>query len=93
MRRPDPAWQPWLAPTRLDQLERCQNRALRIITGHLKNTTLEALRIEAAVPSIATQAKQQAAVAYEKAHRLPMTHPRRELLEEPCRHRHKRPKH
>ncbi len=28
-----PAWQPWLAPTRLDQLERCQNRALRIIIG------------------------------------------------------------
>ncbi len=37
----------WLAPTRLDHLERCQNRALRIITGQLKTTPIEALRIEA----------------------------------------------
>ncbi len=86
-----PAWQPWLAPTRLDQLERCQNRALRIITGQLKTTPLEALRIEAGVPSIATQVQQQAPVPNEKAHRLPTNHPRRTLLEEPCRHRQKRP--
>ncbi len=33
-----PAWQPWLAPSRLDHLERCQNKALRIITGQLKTT-------------------------------------------------------
>ncbi len=65
--------QPWLAPTRLDQLERCQNRALRIITGQLKTTPLEV------------------AVAYENTHRLPTNHPRRTPLEEPCRHRLKRP--
>ncbi len=58
-----PAWQPWLAPTRLNQLERCQNRALRIITRQLKITPIEALRIEAGVPSIATLAQRQAAVA------------------------------
>ncbi len=85
------AWQPWLAATRLDQLERCKNRVLRIITGKLKTTLLEALRIEAGVPSIATQAQQQAAVSYEKTHRLPANHPCRTLLEEPCRHRLKRP--
>ncbi len=34
---------------------RWQNGALRIITGQLKTTPLEALRIEAGVPSIATQ--------------------------------------
>ncbi len=82
---------PWLALTRLDQLEHCQNRALRIITGQLKTTPLEALRIEAGVQNIATHAEQHAAVAYEKAHRLPTNHPRRTLLEEPCRHRLKRP--
>ncbi len=86
-----PAWQPWLAPTRLDQLERCQNRALHIITGQLKTTPLEALRIEAGVPSIATQAHQQVSVPYEKAHRHPPNHPRIALLKEPCRHRLKRP--
>ncbi len=47
---PAPAWQPWLAPTRLDQLERCQNRALRIITGQLKTTPLEA-RSDPAAPT------------------------------------------
>ncbi len=30
-------------------------------------------------------------MAYEKAHRLPTNHPRRTLLQEPCRHRLKRP--
>ncbi len=34
------ACQPWLATTRLDQLERYQNRAHRIITGQLKTTPL-----------------------------------------------------
>ncbi len=58
-----PAYRPWLAPTRLDQPESCQNRALRIITGQLKTTPLEALRIEAGVPSIATAAQQQAIVS------------------------------
>ncbi len=24
-----PAWQPWAAPSRIEQLERCQNKALR----------------------------------------------------------------
>ncbi len=86
-----PALQLWLAPKRLDRLERCQNRALRIITGQVIITLLEALRIEAGVPSIASQAQHQAAVAYEKAHRLPMNHPRRTVLEEPRRHRLKRP--
>ncbi len=85
-----PAWKPCLALTRLDQLERRQNRALRIITGQLKITPVEAFRMEAGVPGIALQGQQQADVAYKKAHRLPMNHPRRTVLEEPCRHRPKR---
>ncbi len=46
--------------------------------------------MEAGVLSIAAKAQQQAAVAYEKAPRLPTNHPCRALLEEPCRHRLKR---
>ncbi len=42
-----PAWQPWLAATRLEQLERCQNRALRVITGQFQTTPVETLRREA----------------------------------------------
>ncbi len=28
-----PAWQPWAAPSRIEQLELCQNKALRVVTG------------------------------------------------------------
>ncbi len=44
-----PAWQPWLSATRLEQLDRCQNRALRVITGQLQTTPVETLRREAGV--------------------------------------------
>ncbi len=64
---------------------------LRIITGQLKITPLEAFRMEAGAPSIAAHAQLQAVVAYNKAHRLPTNQSRTTLLEEPCRHRIKRP--
>ncbi len=35
-----------LAPTQLGQLERCQNRVLRVIDKELKATPLEALKME-----------------------------------------------
>ncbi len=28
-----PAWQHWATPSRIEQLERCQNKALRVVTG------------------------------------------------------------
>ncbi len=36
-----PAWQPWAAPSHIEQLERCQNKALRVVTGQLKFTQLK----------------------------------------------------
>ncbi len=27
-----PAWQPWATPSLIEQLERCQNKALRVVT-------------------------------------------------------------
>ncbi len=36
-----PAWQHWAAPSRIEQLERCLNKALR--EGQLKSTSVEAL--------------------------------------------------
>ncbi len=65
--------------------------ALRVITGQLKIIPLEAFRMEAGVPSIALHAQQQAAMAYDKAHRLPTNQAGRKLLDEPCRQRMKRP--
>ncbi len=44
-----PAWQPWAAPSRIEQLERCQNKALRVVTGQLKSTQVETLRREAGI--------------------------------------------
>ncbi len=61
------AWQPWLAPTQLDQLERCQNRALRIITGQLKTTPPD----RGGSPEHCNASSLTSWMAYEKAHRLP----------------------
>ncbi len=62
-----PAWQPWLSATRLEQLERCQNRALRVITGQLQTTPVETLTREAGVCSMTTLMRRQTAIAYEEA--------------------------
>ncbi len=84
-----PAWQPCLAATRLEQLERCQNRA--VITGQLQTTPVETLRREAGVHIITTSMRRQTAIAYEKATRFTPDHPRRRLLNSPVRHRLVRP--
>jgi ribonuclease HI len=83
------AWQPWLSATTMEKLERCQNRALRIITGQTLTTPLEALRCEAGVQSFCTTSKQLVAKAMEKSLRLPKENPRRGIMEKEVRHRHK----
>ncbi len=62
-----PAWQIWLAAACLEQLERCQIRAIRVITGQLQTAPVETLRREAGVCSMAILTYQQTAIAYEKA--------------------------
>ena len=52
-----PAWKPWLSDTNLSNLDRLQNRSLRLITGQLVSTPLEALRLEADVQSYSTCSK------------------------------------
>ncbi len=51
-----PAWQPWATPSRIEQREHCPNKALKVVTGQLKSTTVETLRREAGICSIATLA-------------------------------------
>ena len=53
-----PAWQPWIAKTQMDRLERAQNQALRRITGQTASSPVEALRIEADLPSYETVSRQ-----------------------------------
>ncbi len=57
-----PAWQPWAAPSRIEQVERCQNKALKTVTGQLKSSP-----VETHFGTCATAT----AMAHEKAHRLP----------------------
>ena len=70
------AWQPFLAASNMTLLDRAQNAGLRRITGQFATSNLECLRLEAGVPSYATTSDRLTSIAYEKALRLPATHPR-----------------
>ena len=76
-----PAWQPWLSDTNLSCLDRLQNRSLRLITGQLVSTPLEALRLEADVQSYPTCSKRLILKAKEKALRSTDDHPKRIALD------------
>ena len=75
-----PAWQPWLSKTNLTNLDRLQNCSLRLITGQLVSTPLEALRLEADVQSYSTCSKRLILKANEKARRSTDDHPKRIAL-------------
>ena len=72
-----PAWQPWLSETNLTNLDRLQNRSLRLITGQLVSTPLEALRLEADVQSYSTCSKRLILKANEMVRRSTDDHPKR----------------
>merc|ERR1711873_54625 len=85
------AWQPWLSGSGYSALDRGQNRCLRSITGMHKSTPVEALRLEVGAESFRTTAKRSAAVAYEKAMRLPaLSHPTSRIARYPARRRLRR---
>ena len=71
------AWQPSTAQSHLENLDRLQNRALRIITGQYQSAPVDALRREVGIPSMKTQASRNTIKAAEKCVRLPEDHPRR----------------
>ena len=62
-----PAWQPWLSDTNLSSLDCLQNRSLRLITGQLVSTPLEALYLEVDAQSYPTCSKRLILKAKEKA--------------------------
>ena len=76
-----PAWQSWLSETNLTNLDRLQNCSLRLITGQLVSTPLEALRLEADVQSYSTYSKRLILKANEKARRSTDDHPKRIALD------------
>ena len=75
-----PAWQPWLSNTNMTCLEALRNRALRIVSGQLVSTPLDALRKETNVNSYSTTSKHLILKAREKALRNTDDHPKRIAL-------------
>ncbi len=61
-------------PSRFEQLQCCPE-------------SVETLRREAGICRIANSSKRATALTYEKAHRLPLDHPKRQILAAPSRHR------
>ena len=76
-----PAWQPWLSETNLTNLDRLQNHSLRLITGQLVSTPLEALRLEADFQSYSSCSKRLFLKANEKARCSTDNHPKRIALD------------
>ena len=71
-----PAWQPWLSDTNLSCLDHLQNCSLRLITGQLVSTPLEALHLEVNVQSYPTCSKHLILKANEKVLRSTDNHPK-----------------
>ena len=65
-----------------------QNRCLRVQSGLHRSAPVESVRLEAGAESFATSLKREAALAYEKAVRLPeTTHPTTQLANRPRQRR------
>ena len=75
-----PAWQPWLFTTNLSCLDHLQNHSLRIITGQLVSTPLEAFHLKASVQSYHTCSNRLILKATKKALRSTNDHPKRVAL-------------
>uniref|UniRef100_A0A1I8HE60 Reverse transcriptase domain-containing protein n=1 Tax=Macrostomum lignano TaxID=282301 RepID=A0A1I8HE60_9PLAT len=69
------AWMPWLSQTRLNDLDRAQKVALRLVSGLPSSTPSVAIYREADCVPISLEAKRRALVAVEKALRRPEADP------------------
>ena len=76
-----PAWYPWLSETTKKKLERVQNEALRVITGHSKTCPKEFLCWDAKVEPLMHRMKKNCKLTWEKYTRLKDTDGRRTLAE------------
>ena len=85
------AWQPYLSATSYSTLERAHNKGLRVATGQLRTTPIEAIRKEANCPSYTTISRRLTTLAYEKSLRLPISRERHSIAARNVRHRLTRP--
>ena len=61
------AWLPWATHSMMKRLKMCQRYAGRAITGQVKITPVEAISVEADLPTVATRASQLSTIAMEKS--------------------------
>ena len=71
-----PGWQPWLSDTSIKLLESTQNKAIRTITGQLRNSPVEALHYEVGIERYETRIKRNTLRSVEQAKRMAPDHPR-----------------
>ncbi len=83
-------WQPWLSASRVRDLQRLQNRALRLITTQAASSPEEALHAESRILPVQQTIRAALLRSREKALRLPRDHPRRVAFEGSCPQRLKR---
>ena len=70
-----PGWQGWLSDSSIEAMDRVQNRGIRLITGQMKSSPVDALRLEAGFPPYATHIERMCLRSAEKASRVPEDHP------------------
>ena len=75
------AWMPYLSDSRIDELDRFQNKTMRTMTGQLKSSPIEAVRADCGIQSMRTCVDRACLLSVEKARRMPEGHPRRIALE------------
>ena len=71
-------WQPWLSDSNICALDRIQNKAIRLITGQMKSSPVDALRLESGIPPYSAHVERMCLRSAEKAIRMPEDHPLRE---------------
>ena len=82
---------PWIPRTRMDELERVQLEAGRLISGAVRSSPREAVLLEADLSPLCDRARQIAVTAYDRSTRLGEDHPRRIMAQQPVRQRTQQP--
>jgi ribonuclease HI len=77
------------AKSHTSRLAKVQNAGLRIITGGIKTTPIQALETTTGLPSLDLRREEKVLIHHEKLQRLP-SHPAHELLKQPSKNRLKR---
>lgn len=76
-----PGWVPWISNTKIDQLQRVQNDALRSIAGLTATCPIEFLHLETNIEPLKMRFSKNNILLRERYRRFPPSDPRKKLLE------------